>query len=51
MLVHQCKCLQITHYFNITTENLSEFNIRGILNEKKKRMKFTRFNNTSTQQQ
>ena len=32
MLVRQCKYLQITHYFHITTENLSEFNFRGILN-------------------
>ena len=37
MLVRHCNFfLQIIHYFNITTENPSEFNFRGILNEKKR---------------
>ena len=42
MLVRQCKYLQITNYFNITTENISELHFRGILKEKK-RIKFIRF--------
>ena len=35
MLFRKCKYLQIDHYFNITTENYSEFNFRGIINGKK----------------
>ena len=42
MLVRQCKYLQITNYFNITTENLSELRFRGIINDKKL-IKFIRF--------
>ena len=38
MLVRQCKYLQITKYFIITTENLCELPFRGILNEKKIRI-------------
>ena len=34
MLVQLCEYLQTAHYFNITTEYLSEFNFPSILNEK-----------------